>query len=151
MTINDVHIKIVLKSEGYLDDYTNNEKVNLTDSGADAFDIDLLVTGSTYTATFNLKNVGTTAFESLISFVNLECNNQYLIDQIVITTEFNSITETYSLSEYNTIDLDLGQLAVSKDLDFKVSLSLPSTTGNQAQDSEVKFAIKLDAVQVINK
>lgn len=140
-----------LTAEGYVDDYADNTKVNLTESGADAFDIDLLVPGSTYTATFNLKNVGTTAFESNISFINLECDNQYLLEQIVITTEFNAVTETYSLSEYATINLELGHLAVSEDLDFKVSLSLPSTADNKAQDSDVKFAIKLDAVQVLNK
>ena len=140
-----------LGSDGYLADYKSDKLVDLTETGADAFSIDTLVPGSTYTATFNLKNVGTTAFKSNISLIDIECANQYLLDKITITTEYNSVVEEYALKDYASIVLDLGQLAVGEDLDFYVSLSLPEAADNQAQNSNVNFAIKLDAVQVLKK
>lgn len=141
----------VLNEEGYLEDYESTQLVDLTESGVDAFGINLMVPGSTYVGTFNLKNTGTTAFSSLISFTNLEGENEYLLKQIKVTTEFNDNIVEYTLDQFNTIKLDLGNLTVNTEVDFDIGITLPEATNNDAQDSEVSFDIRLEATQVINK
>lgn len=133
---------------GLLKDFESTEVKDLSETGVDAFGVNTLVPGSTYTATFNLKNVGTTAFTSKISFTNLEGSNEYLLKQIKVTTVFNNVTNYYTLDQYSSVSLDLGVLNKGNDLDFQIGLELLSTTNNDAQSSSANFDLRLEATQV---
>ena len=140
-----------LNDKGFLESFESNEIEDLSKSGADAFGLNTLVPGSTYTATFNLKNIGTTAFTSKISFTNLEGVNEYLLKQIEVTTNFNNVTKEYTLDKYQNISIDLGVLEKDKDLDFQIGLELLTATNNDAQSSSCNFYLRLEATQVTEK
>ena len=138
-----------LDVNGFLSDIPNKDAiVDLSQTGVNAFGLDTLVPGSTYTATFNLKNTGTTAFTSKISFTNLDGENEYLLKQIKVTTEFGSNKNTYTLDQYRNISIDFGTLTKGSDINFKIGLELLEATNNDAQDSIASFDLKLEATQV---
>lgn len=138
-----------LNGRGFLEEFSLNDEVNLKESGADAFDIKGLVPGATYTGNFLLENTGTTAFEAQISFINLENNSDYILQQIKVTLGYNDKYTTYSLCDFEQISLDLGVLAVEEDAEFTISINLPAETTNEAQSQNVYFDLKLEATQVL--
>ena len=138
-----------LNGRGFLEEFKDNSKVNLKESGANAFNIKGMVPGATYKGTFNLVNIGTTAFNAQISFTNLEKSNEYILKQIKITLDYENKSSIYSLIDFNKISLDLGVLASKEEVDFIISINLPSDTNNEAQNSNVHFDLRLDATQVL--
>ena len=138
-----------LNGRGFLEEFKDNSKVNLKESGANAFNIKEMVPGATYKGTFNLVNIGTTAFNAQVSFTNLEKSNEYILKQIKVTLDYENISSTYSLIDFNKISLDLGVLASKEEVNFIISINLPSDTNNEAQNSNVNFDLRLDATQVL--
>ena len=138
-----------LNGRGFLEEFSLNDEVNLKESGADAFDIKGLVPGATYTGDFLIENTGTTAFEAKISFINLENNSDYILQQIKVTLGYNDKHTTYSLCDFEQISLDLGVLEVKEDAKFTISINLPTETTNEAQSQNVYFDLKLEATQVL--
>ena len=141
----------VINDKGYLDDFTDPEDKDLKETGANAFDIDKMVPGATYKGTFYLKNIGTTAFDANISFTNLVKDNDYLLNQIKIAFEYNNVVSNYSLSQFDDISLDLGVLECNDEIEFDLTISLPSDTTNEAQNKNVNFDLRLEATQVLNE
>ena len=140
-----------LNGRGFLEEFEDDSKVNLKDSGANAFSIKDMVPGATYKGTFNLVNTGSTAFDAKISFTNLENSNVYILKQIKVSFNYNEKNTTYSLIDFNKISLDLGILTIKDEVDFTISINLPSDTNNEAQNSKVNFDLRLDATQVLYK
>ena len=76
-----------LNNRGFLEKFNDESKVNLKESGANAFNIKEMVPGALYQGTFNLVNIGSTAFNAKISFTNLENSNEYILNQIKISLD----------------------------------------------------------------
>lgn len=138
-----------LNNRGFLEKFNDESKVNLKESGANAFNIKEMVPGALYQGTFNLVNIGSTAFTSKISFTNLENSNEYILNQIKISLDYDGNNNTYSLIEFNKISLDLGVLESKEEVNFIISINLPSDTNNEAQNAYVNFDLRLEATQVL--
>ena len=138
-----------LNEKGYLEKYNDDSKINLKGTGANAFNINEMVPGSMYKGTFNLVNIGSTAFTSKISFINLENSNEYILEQIKISLDYNNENITYSLIDFNKIPLDLGILELNENINFAISIYLPIDTNNDAQDTYVNFDLRLELTQVL--
>ena len=138
-----------LNEKGYLEKYNDDSKINLKETGANAFNINEMVPGSMYNGTFNLVNIGSTAFTSKISFINLENSNEYILEQIKISLDYNNENITYSLIDFNKISLDLGVLELNENINFAISIYLPIDTNNDAQDTYVNFDLRLELTQVL--
>ena len=138
-----------INDKGFLTPVADDEDVDFSQSGAKAFDITKMVPGATYIGTFELKNTGSTAFEANITFINLDSANNYLLEQIQVSFEYDGQPVTYSLSDFNNINFDLGVFAAGDVAEFYITIALPAATGNDAQNSNVNFDLRLVATQVL--
>lgn len=146
-----------LNDKGVLETTVDSTKVDLTATGTNAFDAINAVPGSSYIATFNILNTGTTAFASSIKILNPVAedsegkNNDYVLSCFKITLTHGETTSTFLLSEINdnNFSLDLGKLYVQENTNFTIKTEFLVDSNNDAQNCSLNYSLSLDATQVL--
>lgn len=146
-----------LNDKGVLETTVDSTKVDLTATGTNAFDAINAVPGSSYIATFNILNTGTTAFASSIKILNPVAedsegkNNDYVLSCFKITLTHGETTSTFLLSEINdnNSSLDLGKLYVQENTNFTIKTEFLVDSNNDAQNCSLNYSLSLDATQVL--
>lgn len=137
---------------------TDTTIVDLTESGKEAFKLINVVPRCSYVATFELENIGTTAFKSTVKVVtpnvtDLEGNDadDYILDYLNITISCGQASSTFALADWeDTAAFDLGNTLVGAEpTEFKITAALDEEAGNDAQNVCVDFGIQLHSVQIL--
>lgn len=158
--------KILDERTGFLEDYTNGNIIdfsNVDPFHPNVFDIregDLIVPGSTYTATMRIENKSKVAFgywvEIVLHGADPELAKQL---QIKVETDDGAYTE-HRLNTGSTLGSEqypIAILAIGQDDYFDVSVTFVddrvdnSITNNDAMDQNVYFDVVVHAVQVTEK
>ncbi len=154
----------VLNEEGYLEKYSNQDRVNFTGLvgknifGLDSKDI-LIVPGSYFEATLEIKNNGNVAFEYRCEMILSQAVNE-LSKQVVVTiTDSNNAVSIMSLSDIsNGYTFKLGEMNNNVLTDsFTIRLEFLDDAknnlevdNNSAKNQELSFDLVVEAVQKEN-
>lgn len=154
----------VLNSEGYSQTYLNTDRVDFTESveenifGLDSKDL-LIVPGSYFEATLEIKNNGNVAFEYRCEII-LSGEVNELAKQVVVTiTDSTNEVSIMNLSDVsNGFTFKLGEMNNEVKTDtFKIRLeflddveSNLNIENNLAKDQDLSFDLVVEAVQKNN-
>ena len=149
----------VMDSHGLLVDYTDPTLVDLSATGEKAFEALNAVPGCEYTAYYSLENEGTTAFETVVSIeqvvvekIDGSAADNYILDYVRITIACGSETTSFLLSELATKNsLNIG-VSLADDLEtvFTIKTEILETAGNEAQNLDLTYGVKVSCVQVLS-
>lgn len=149
----------VLGETGLLEDEVDESVVDLTTTGQDALIASNTVPGVSYVATFNLKNIGTTAFKSSISIIDpiaKDSENQdiaYLFDCFKVTMAIGDNTTSFLLSEIDGVNsvLNLGNSLVNSEKVFTIKTEFLEASDNRAQSCSLTYSLSLNAIQILSE
>ncbi len=146
----------VLNDSGYLEEKVDNSVLDLTENGAEAFNLDSIVPGSEVESTFTLSNTGGTAFETAFSLLNIAVkdgeetvSNVSWLDNVSVKC-LKEGTEEASFTLGDLRSVDLGDLAKGAEMTFSLKLSFDANAiGNEMQSKDISFAMRLNCTQVV--
>lgn len=147
--------KKVLNERGYLEDKTEDAEVDLSENGAKAFDLSDIAPGSEAESFFKLTNTGGTAFETSLSLVNVEVkeNDQvssdvsWLNNVSVACKKGEEVISSFTLG--NPSAVAVGDLGKGDALSFSLKFVFDKESiGNEAQDKDISFGIRLSCTQL---
>lgn len=148
----------VMDVHGLLVDHTDPTLIDLTTTGEKAFEALNAVPGCEYTAYYQIDNTGTTAFDTVVSIEQVVVENidgttadDYILDYVRITIACGTNSTSFLLSEVATKNsLDLGVVLVDGgNTEFTIKTEILKEAGNDAQNLDLTYGIKLSCVQVL--
>ncbi len=149
--------KALSDSTGYLEEKEDKAVVDLSEDGSKAFDLASLAPGSEVASTFELENIGGTAFKTSLDLLNVDIKKDGVTATSVDWLQYVSVSliegekkTDFTLKDLKTvslIDLPKGQKT-----SFVMKLSFDAEhIENEAQDHDLSFAIRLSCTQLLTQ
>ena len=144
----------VLDNQGYVSPMTPDETVvDLSQNGAEAFSVENAAPGTDYTATFELKNTGSTAFTTSVALPSITATNSEdadisadMLPLVKVTFAAAGTTDVvYTLD--NPTSFVVPDVTKGETVDFTMKVEILSELGNVAQYSNLDIGMRLTVTQ----
>ena len=150
-------------SNGILEEVSDDTIIDLKTDTNDIFNIEHAVPGMSVTATLELTNVGTVAFNAVVSIINVRLGQDEIaeasaklaqnLDIQIYTLDGsnNKVGPEFKLSEYNSVT-SFGEYRLINKNDkqvFYVEARLDESVGNDVQKGQASFDVHVDASQIL--